>query len=1064
MKRRDFLLAATAAAAVPLKYLDSAEPEITGRAAPYLALKQFLEPGSDEFAGEKAAVDLVNILRLSITSGHLPLSSGFQGQSICPSRYRNIADDVMEGVFESSGSTDGWSDWVASLGEITRSAFYALPDDIVQFEATSRKDGLIQHTAGRWSCRILNGEIAAIRPLEQFTAVAREPFFRDVTEFLFSNTSTLRDQLSKGIPYWRSRLDPATGIDLYGSNGISAGDIDNDGVDEVYICQPGGIPNRLLKFAADGTFVDISEKWNANMLDDTSAALFLDLRNIGRQDLVILRSGGPVLLVNEQTHFRIRTDAFDFRTAPQGGFTGMAAADYDRDGKLDLYLCCYVYFQSEAQYTYAVPYHDARNGPPNFLFHNGLTADGSGAFSDVTEATGMNQNNDRFSFAPAWCDFNDDGWPDLYVANDFGRKNFYVNQNGHFQDEAGQLGADDVGPGMSASWFDFNHDQRPDLYVANMWTAAGQRVIGDPHFVPAQTAAVAKAYLGHTMGNSLLEQNAGKTFSEASVKQHVSFGRWAWAAGGHDFDNDGNAEIFVTCGMLTNERAQPDLGSFFWRQVVNKSPVSAQPSLPYQDGWNALNQFIREDYSWNGHEPNVLHVKRGGRYYDFSGVSGLDYADDSRAFAITDFDGDGRPDLILKSRLGPQVRVLQNNCAGANHAIAFRLRGTESNRDAIGARIEVDGQTKWLTAGSEFLSQHSKRMLFGLGSAMEAKEVRVKWPSGREQKWHKLGAGHTYSLTENSDSITAEVFRAPQSFASSETRKDNSLALADTWFLEPVPLPEPQKGPGLLVLEFAQASARMCSQYEIFRRYLFDWRAPLEARLALLLNDAGQAVKIYANVPLKATVEMDLEALKTPALDRATPFAGYYISPRYRDFFKFGAAYLWAGYYAQALPYLEQVLQHTPKNLRTLLLAAQVADELHLDGKTEAFYRRAVEADVNSAEAHNGLGLVLGKRGQAAESQRLLERAIELKHDYADAINNLGVLFTQQAKLNDAIAAFQYGIRVAPEEDILYLNLGRAYIQAGKLDRAREVMQQLLERKPDSEIAKRALSDLAGRN
>ena len=94
------------------------------------------------------------------------------------------------------------------------------------------------------------------------------------------------------------------------------------------------------------------------------------------------------------------------------------------------------------------------------------------------------------------------------------------------------------------------------------------------------------------------------------------------------------------------------------------SPAAQQPSAAYENGWNAINQFIREDYSWNGREPNVLHVRRGNRYYDFSGVSGLDFADDSRAFAVTDFDGDGRPDIILKSRLGPQIRLLQNDCAG----------------------------------------------------------------------------------------------------------------------------------------------------------------------------------------------------------------------------------------------------------------------------------------------------------------------------------------------------------------------------------------------------------------
>jgi len=1064
MNRRDFLLAAAAAASAPSFAAATPNTQNAGQTAPYLSLQPYIEPGTDEFTTEKEAADLVELLNTAFASGFLPLAATFTGSSICPSGHRDIAPDLKRATFSPEEKTPQWSEWLHSLGAINRAEFQILPDKIVRFEVSATKDGKLYHTTGHWTVLSAIGKILGLHPIEQFSVSSSQPFFRDVTDAAFAHSPTIRDQLSKGIPYWRSRLDPATGIDLYGSNGIAVGDIDNDGVDEVYICQPGGLPNRLLKFHTDNTFIDISHAWNANMLDDTSSALFVDLRNTGRQDLVVLRSGGPVVLLNEGTTFRIRTDGFDFKTKPQGGFTGIAAADFDRDGKLDLYLCCYVYFQSEAQYTYAAPYHDARNGPPNFLFRNQLNADGSGSFVDVTAETGMNQNNDRFSFAPAWCDFNDDGWPDLYVANDFGRKNLYVNNNGHFEDQAAARGADDVGPGMSAAWFDANQDRRPDIYVANMWTAAGQRVIQDPHFIPTRDSDVRSAYLGHTMGNSLLEQTAAGNFSDVASAQQVAFGRWAWAAGGHDFDNCGHPEIFVTCGMLTNEKTKPDLGSFFWRQVVNQSPPTAQAAPAYQNGWNAINQFIREDYSWNGHEPNVYHAKRGDRYFDFSGVSGLDFAADSRAFAVLDFDNDGRPDLIVKSRLGPQVRVMQNNCTGANHSLALRLLGTKSNRDAIGARVEVDEQTKWLSAGSEFLSQHSKRILLGLGSATVARTVRIKWPSGYQQELSNLASGRTYTITEASSEVSSKAFSSPQPLAASIPRGDNSLALADTWFLDPVPLPEPQSGPRLLLLDFTQTGASKRAQYEIFRRYLFDWRAPLEAQLILLLNANGHAVKIYASKPSDSQLETDLDALQVPALDRAIPFPGYYVASHNRDFFKFGAAFLWAGYFAQALPYLEQGLLQSPNNVRTLLLAGQVATELNLNAKADQFYRRALASDPNSPEANNGLGLALAKQNQSADARTYLERAIELRRNYADAINNLGVLFTQQGQLTDAIAAFQYGVRVAPDEDILYLNLGRAYIQFGKLDRARDIMQQLLSRKPDNEIAKRAIRDLAGRN
>ena len=128
--------------------------------------------------------------------------------------------------------------------------------------------------------------------------------------------------------------------------------------------------------------------------------------------------------------------------------------------------------------------------------------------------------------------------------------------------------------------------------------------------------------------------------------------------------------------------------------MVAKTPEKQRAAADYENGWNALNQLIREDYSWNGREPNVFYVKQQGAYRDASGVSGLDFADDTRTFAVTDFDGDGVPDLVLKNRLGPQIRAMQNDCAGGRQAIAIALRGTKSNRDAIGARVEVNGQAQ----------------------------------------------------------------------------------------------------------------------------------------------------------------------------------------------------------------------------------------------------------------------------------------------------------------------------------------------------------------------------------
>lgn len=1088
--RREFLLSAAALPALTCVRAQAAAQNGPKQYASYLDLAKFISPGHDEFTGEAEAAHIVSSLNSAFREKALPLQPGAKGASPLPMQYRSISADVAEGVFEAEGSDiqQGWSKWIDSLGEIRRAQFFVLAGNLIRYEIASARSGRLEYRTGVWKQVWNRGQLAEFSPVEEQVASAPHTWFRDVTASVFSSAKPLARQFSCGVPYWRSRLDPASGIDIYGSNGIAVGDIDGDGFDEVYVCQPGGLPNRLLRISPEGKATDLSRTWGVDILDDTSCALFLDLRNTGRQDLVVLRSSGPVLFLNEGTHFRMRRDAFQFAATPRGGFTGMAAADFDRDGRLDLYLCCYVYFQSEAQYTYPAPYHDARNGPPNFLLRNKLNADGSGFFEDCTEETGIGQNNDRFSFAPAWCDYKGDGWPDLYVANDFGRNNLYRNENGRFRDVAAESRVEDIGPGMSASWFDYDGDGKPDLYVANMWTDAGQRVSDDAKFPPAR--ANPEAYRAHTMGNSLLRNAGDGTFQDVAAREHVSFGRWAWASGGHDLDNDGSPEIFVTCGMLTNA-STTDLNSFFWRQVVAHSPGKQEPSTAYENGWNAINQFIREEYSWNGREPNVLHARRGDRYFDVSGVSGLDFADDSRAFAVTDFDGDGRPDLILKSRMGPQIRFLQSDCSASHNAIAFRLHGTKSNRDAIGARIEVDGQTKWLEAGSGFLSQHSKRIVFGLGQAKSVRSVRITWPSGLTQTFSELKIGCTYSIIEGSNETAAESFREMKQWTEDALPGNNEMRLEDTWLIEPVPLPEQQKGPGLFVI------GERTEQYEIFRRYLFDWRTSLKLPLPLLLNDRGDVAKVYARMPSEEEKAADLARLKQFSPAWGLPFEGIYLLEPKRDFFKFGAPLVWAGFVQQALPYLERSLERSPDNARIVVLVGQIhlagnrldaaaksfqkalalnpksthallglgsiADTRGNSRDAAEFYRKALALDGSSPEAANGLGLSLAKQGETGEARKYFEQAIALRRDYADAINNLGVLYTQQGQLNDAVEAFSYGIRVAPDEDILYLNLGRAFIRMGRLERARATMQQLLDRKPTSEIARHALQELNAR-
>jgi len=1115
VSRRDFLGAAAGfgrlgSAAAPAR---AAAVAVTFRKpSPYEALRRHIEPGADGFAGEKEAMEIAALLSRLPQQRALPLAEGFRGFSPKPVRYEPVAPGVARAVYSDTqelGFADALAAWLDALGRIRTVRFYPLAKRQVRFEISSAEGEKLHYRTGLWEMEWERGRLARFRPLEEVLVTADGPLFEDVTARLFGGDATFRRQLTRGVPYWRSRLDVASGIDIYGNNGISAGDVDNDGWDEIFVAQPGGLPNRLYKRRDDGTFEDITASSpDLAVLDDTTGALFLDLRNIGVQDLVVLTVSGPLLFLNDgRGRFRYREGAFRARTEPKGTFTGLAAADYDRDGKLDLYLCTYVYFQSEDQYRYPVPYHDAQNGPPNFLFRNALTADGGGYFEDVTEPAGLGQNNNRYSFAPAWCDFDGDGWPDLYVANDFGRNNLYKNEKGKFRDIAEEAGVVDLGPGMSAAWFDFDGDGLADLYVSNMWTPAGIRVIHEPAFRPVARDGLLEAYRRHSKGSSLFRNRGDGTFEEVGAREHVEMARWSWSADGIDFDNDGVPEIYATAGMLTNGRST-DLMSFFWRHVIAESPPDYSPAPEYENGWNAINQFIREGYSWEGREPNVFYVRRAGRYYDFSGVSGLDIAEDSRAFAAVDLDGDGALDLVVKNRLGPQVRAFLNQSAGGRRSLAVELQGTESNRDAIGARVEVEHDggrvVRWLSAGSGYLSQHTKRLYFGLGSSRVARLVKVRWPSGREQEFRNLEAGYRYRIVEGSPAVERAPFLgrrplpAPRPLAA-----DNGEVFEPTWLLEPVPLPEARKGPGFLclvngesapapdglpfeVVDLARGAPEQRAAYALFRRYLFDYRADLETPLVLLIDELGRAHKVYPSIPEAAALREDLERMRaSDRLKLALPFPGWYHAGGSRNHFRLGAAFFWAGYPEQGLPYLEEALRKNPDNAVVRLAAGQILLELGRLAEARPHLERAAALKPDNPVVWNNMGGVAmaegnprlalehferalrlkpdlayvlanaaqacARLGQIERAEQMLRRALEADPEDADSANQLGLLAAKAGRTEEARELFQRAIRIRRDHAGAINNLGVLYAQARKLNDAVAAFEYGVQVAPDDE-------------
>ena len=169
-------------------------------------------------------------LREVLRTGDLPFSAGCRGSSPSPREYRDVASGVLEAVFDGSADlASGWKTWRDSLGEVRYQRFYCLPGDLIRYDIRGRHGGRLEHRVGLWKYSWNNGRLTRLEPVSETLTVAARPWFQDITAFAFAGERSFHEQLARGVPYWRGRLDPACGIDLYGENGIAAADIDGDG-------------------------------------------------------------------------------------------------------------------------------------------------------------------------------------------------------------------------------------------------------------------------------------------------------------------------------------------------------------------------------------------------------------------------------------------------------------------------------------------------------------------------------------------------------------------------------------------------------------------------------------------------------------------------------------------------------------------------------------------------------------------------------------------------------------------------------------------------------------------
>ena len=377
--------------------------------------------------------------------------------------------------------------------------------------------------------------------------------FTDCTESVFTNEAVYHNHITRSVEYWQNRLERTISPDIITMVGLAVGDANGDGLDDVYLCQPYGLPNRLLVQQRDGTVVDTAPASRLDWVDPFSSALFLDLDNDGDQDLALGADTSLFFYENDGSGKFTEQKRFPYPTMPDS----MAAADFDNDGLLDIFVCGHTPAgedQQESVLGLPVPFYDANNGQQNMLLKNR----GNWSFDDVTEAVGLNENNTRFTYAAAWEDYDNDGDLDLYVANDFGRNNLYQNSSGSepgtriFKDIAAEAGVEDISSGMSADWADYDNDGWMDLYVGNMFSGAGNRITYQRNFRPGEDVTKLSQMRRMARGNSLFRNTGDGKFSDVSVASNVTMGRWSWGSKFADLNNDGWEDLVIGNGFVTN--------------------------------------------------------------------------------------------------------------------------------------------------------------------------------------------------------------------------------------------------------------------------------------------------------------------------------------------------------------------------------------------------------------------------------------------------------------------------------------------------------------------------------
>jgi hypothetical protein len=561
--------------------------------------------------------------------------------------------------------------------------------------------------------------------------------------------------------------------------GVAIGDYDGDGrPDILVVTKTGGC--RLFRNLGGYRFEDVTQKagvggtpgvWN-------QGATFVDINNSGRLDIYVCRFGAPNLLYINQGDgtFREMAHAYGLDVTDASGMA--AFCDYDRDGWLDVFIQTNLLNSGEHP-----------RGQRNHLFHNNR----NGTFTDVTERAGI--SGEAQGHSAVWWDYDNDGWPDLYVANDFAPPDvlYRNNRDGTFTNVIDQVVPHTPYSSMGSDLGDVANDGLVDYFVTDMAEMAheqDQRGMADSRSRAAEGGASPGAAPQYERNALYLNTGTGRCLEAAYLAGLAATG-WTWSPRFEDLDNDGRLDLFVTNGMhreatnvdLLARQAGAETPADRIR-VMRDSPVFAEKHLAFR---------------------NLGDLQ----FEDVSAAWGLDQRGVGFGAAFGDLSGDGNLDIVYTSYEGGVTLLRNDNDTG--HRIKVYLHGTASNRFGVGAVVRVESalgvQVRPLVLARGYLSSSEPMLHFGLGPDTSIARLTVEWPSGRVQAFENLAVDRRFDITEPSAPAAptpeAKPPAAPQ-FA--EAARDAGLSFAsredevdETGAQRLLPRRLNRRGPGLAV-------------------------------------------------------------------------------------------------------------------------------------------------------------------------------------------------------------------------------------------------------------------------